>query len=395
MKIKPKFIILYYSLILIGFLIVNTGLNSQSFRLFDNLKEEEITSIKPSQGTVTMYEWTPYGSISASSPIPDPDEQDYFEWSISTLYGPGFSWYMMNNTDFLALITLQNEWRTRGNFSYTALLSDEEESASGTFYPSYLDTWWFVTINHYTGINCSVAHTDDWLDDFITVDEPTNSNSWADDMSHYINWTWGGDFAYVDIDLYYDGDLLSNIATNTQNNGSYLWEIPVETFLFNDLYQVNISNSEFNATWGMSDAYFEIVEKKSILVTTPSATDSWKKGTAQEIKWNSTGIIENVDIELFKNGVFEMELASNEINTGSLIPSWAIPSDLEDSTQYQIKITDSSDPSIYDFSDYFEIYTPIPDIPGYDVIIVLGISIASIIGLSWKLILKRDERINS
>lgn len=90
-----------------------------------------------------------------------------------------------------------------------------------------------------------------------------------------------------------------------------------------------------------------------------------------------------------------MELASNETNTGSLIPSWAIPSDLEDSTQYQIKITDSSDPSIYDFSDYFEIYTPIPDVPGYDVIIVLGISIASIIGLSWKLILKRDERIKS
>lgn len=170
----------------------------------------------------------------------------------------------------------------------------------------------------------------------------------------------------------------------------------VGTFLFNDLYQVNISNSEFNATWGMSDAYFEIAEQKSILVTSPSASDSWKKGTIQEVNWTSTGSIANVDIELFKDGIFEMEIASDVINTGSLIPSWSIPSNLEDSTQYQIKITDSSDPSVYDFSDYFEIYTPIPDVPGYDIIIILSVSIAGLIGLSWKLklILNEKKRLN-
>ncbi len=391
MKNNSKFIILYYSLILIGILTINTSFNSQCFRFWDNLNEEDITSIKPSQGTVTYPDSILYGSLTADSPIPDPDENDYFEWSISTLYGPGLTWYMMNDTEFWAIVALQNEWRTRGNFSYTALLSDEELSASGTFYPPYLDTWWLVTINHYTGINCSVYYTDDWLDDFITVDEPTSTSSWAEDASHPITWTWGGDFEFVDIDLYYDGDLLSNIATSTQNDGSYLWNIPVGTFLFNDLYQVNITNSEFNATWGMSDAYFEIAEIKSILVTGPSATDSWKTGTVQEINWTSTGDIANVDIELFKEGIFEMEIASNEANTGA-IPLWTIPSDLEGSTQYQIKIIDSSDPSIYDFSDYFEIYRPIPDVPGFDIIIMLSIIIMSVISLSWKL--KAKKRLN-
>lgn len=49
MKTKVKPVILYFSLIIIGFLLVNTSFNSQSFK-------EEITSIKPSQGTITMYE---------------------------------------------------------------------------------------------------------------------------------------------------------------------------------------------------------------------------------------------------------------------------------------------------------------------------------------------------
>lgn len=383
MKTKRKFIVLYFSLIIISFLLGNISFKSQSF-------EEEITSIKPSQSTITIYEWNLYGIVSADSPIPDPDENDYLEWSISTLYGPGLTFYMMNDTELGAFVALQNEWRTRGNFSYTALLSDEEASASGTFYPPYLDTWWLLMTNHYTGINCSVYYTDDWLDDFITVDEPTSTSSWAEDASHPITWTWGGDFGFVDIDLYYDGNLLSNIATNTQNDGSYPWDIPIGTFLFNDLYQVNISNSDFNATWGISDAYFEITEIKSISVTGPSATDSWKTGTAHEINWTSTGDIANVDIELFKDGIFEMEIASNEANTGA-IPLWTIPSDLEGSTQYQIKIIDSSDPSIYDFSDYFEIYRPIPDVPGFDIIILLSISVASILGLSWKLLLNKKQ----
>lgn len=132
---------------------------------------------------------------------------------------------MMNDTEFWALVAMQKQWRTRGNFSYTALLSDEEVSASGTFYPQYADQWWLVIINHYTGINCSVYYTDNWLDDYISVVEPTSSSSWTEDAPHLITWTWGGDFEFVDINLYYDGDILSNIATNTQNDGSYLWDI--------------------------------------------------------------------------------------------------------------------------------------------------------------------------
>ena len=131
------------------------------------------------------------------------NENDYFEWSISTSYGPGLTFYMMDATQFSDCLALPRTSRTRGNFTYTALLSDEESSASGTFYPTYSDLWWFVAINHYTGIACSVDTVDEWYDDFIVVDEPTSSRTWEAYTSHYLNWTWGGDFAHVDICLLY------------------------------------------------------------------------------------------------------------------------------------------------------------------------------------------------
>lgn len=354
MKNNSKYV-KYFVVIIIGILTVNFLLGLPVLRNKDNSKNKEITSIKSSGGTITFYDYTPYGSMTADSPIPDPNEQDYLEWSITTIYGPGLTWYMMNDTEFLDLVALPKQWRTRENFSYTALLSDEEVSASGIFYPQYEDTWWLVTINHWFGFNCSVSYTDNWKDDFITVDEPTSSRSWEVNSSQYINWTWGGDFDYVDIELYHDGNFSRNIATNAQNNGSYLWSIPDNILLFDDLYQVNISNSDFAATWGISDQYFEITQIRSINITSPFISNSWETGTTHSISWTSTGNIANVKIELFKGGTFELEINSSTPNDGDF--SWIIPSGLDNSTQYQIKITDVADSSIYDYSNDFEIYT--------------------------------------
>ena len=378
MKNNSKYI-KYFVVIIIGILTIYSFLGLPVFRNKDNSKNEDITSIKSSDGTITFYDYTPYGSMSASSPFPDQNEQDYLEWSISTIYGPGLTWYMMNDTELDDLVALPKQWRDPGNFSYTALLSDEEASASGIFYPQYEDTWWLVTINHWFGFNCSVYYQEHWKDDFITVDEPTSSHSWEANTTHYITWTWGGDFDYVDIDLYHDGNFLRNIATNAQNNGSYLWRIPDDISLFDDLYQVNISNSDFAATWGINDPYFEITEISSINVISPVTSNSWETGTTNSITWTSAGTITDVKIELFKSGILELEIISSTPNDGEF--SWVIPSELDNSTQYQVKITDVSNSHINDYSDYFEIYTTPstseqPVIPGYDLMILISILIA-------------------
>ena len=99
------------------------------------------------------------------------------------------------------------------------------------------------------------------------------------------------------------------------------------------------------------------VTTDSLSITTPDSSSSWETDTSQIIYWNSTGSISNVKIELYKDSVFELEIAANTTNDGEHF--WAIPLGLTDSTQYQILISDVSNPATDDFSDYFEIFTPL------------------------------------
>jgi len=352
MRYKSKFK-RFFVFLIIGILIVDIFLGLSVLRNTANSKNEGITLRKSHSA---KYGPSPVVSGLAIFHGDFGDENDYIEWSISTISGPGGTFYMMNNTEKVALEALPLSSRTRGNFEYTALLSDEEASASGTFYPAYSDTWWFTLVFHYTSFSdVEINFFNYKYDDFITVDEPTNSRYWKVNTSHYINWTSGGDFANVDIDLYHDSNFLRTIATNAQNNGSYFWRVPADISLFDDLYQVNISNTDFTDTWGISDSYFEITEKRSINVTKPSTSNSWATDTSEYINWTSTGSISNVMVELYNNDAFVMEITPNTPNDGEYF--WAIPSGLDESDQYQIKISDESDPSVYNFSEYFRIFT--------------------------------------
>ncbi|QEE14547.1 Ser-Thr-rich GPI-anchored membrane family protein [Promethearchaeum syntrophicum] len=342
-------------MIIIGILIINIITGFQAL-LVDNAPIENVSleNISPDAGSgvISILETTPYGGLFASGW--DHNEHEYYELNIVTNFGPGLTWYMMNDSEYLYNIGLDRNSRTRGSFPYTELLSDEELSASCVFYPLYSDKWYVVAINHYEFTASEIEFTDSWEDDFITVDEPTSSSSWKVETSHYINWTCGGNFANVDIALYHDGTFLSQIATNVQNNGSYPWWIPIDIPFFGDQYQVNISNSNYADTWGINDAYFEIWDVETINVINPSTSNSWEIGTTHSLAWTSTCSITDVKIELFKSGVFELEIIPSTPNDGDF--SWTVPSGLDNSTQYQIKITDVSNSLINDYSDYFEIF---------------------------------------
>jgi hypothetical protein len=111
----------------------------------------------------------------------------------------------------------------------------------------------------------------------------------------------------------------------------------------------------------------------SLTVTTPDSLTAWEKGTSQDITWTSIGSIADVKIELYKDGVFEMEIIASTTNDGTY--NWDIPTDLEDGIDYQIKISDVSNPATYDESSNFAMTSAdIPDeIPSYNLYIVIVI----------------------
>ncbi|MFX1312440.1 MAG: Ser-Thr-rich GPI-anchored membrane family protein, partial [Promethearchaeota archaeon] len=219
----------------------------------------------------------------------------------------------------------------------------------------------------------------------ITVTSPDSSSSWEAETTHSVTWTSTGSITNVKIELYKDGVFVLEIVASTGNDGDFSWTIPAG--LDNSTqYQVNISDVSNPDTYDLSDNFeiFTIPEEDSLTVTNPSTATAWEMGSSHAITWTSTGSITTVKIELYKAGVFVLEIIASTANDGSY--TWAIPTDLEDGIDYQIKISDVSNPATYDESPNFAITSiDIPEdgdgiIPSYNLYIIIGIiSVVSVI----------------
>ncbi len=119
--------------------------------------------------------------------------------------------------------------------------------------------------------------------------------------------------------------------------------------------------------------YFIVDLPKSLSLFNPDSSSIWEPGSAQYINWTFMGSISNIKIELYLDAAFVMEMISSTPNTGNFY--FIVDPTLTESSNYQIKIIDMSDSSVFAYSDYFEISTPtpIPEIPGYNIFILIGL----------------------
>ncbi|MFX1479956.1 MAG: Ser-Thr-rich GPI-anchored membrane family protein, partial [Promethearchaeota archaeon] len=169
-------------------------------------------------------------------------------------------------------------------------------------------------------------------------------------------WTSTGTISNVKIELYNNNIFEMEIIPSKVNDGAYYWTVP-SSLADSDQYQIKITDAADPATYDFSD-YFEILTiPDTITITTPSSSTSWETNSSHYIYWTSTGTISNVKIELYNNNVYVSDIILNTANDGEYY--WTLPN-VADSTLYQVKISDISNPSTFDFSDYFEIFT-IPD----------------------------------
>ncbi len=92
---------------------------------------------------------------------------------------------------------------------------------------------------------------------------------------------------------------------------------------------------------------------KTLTITSPINTNTFLSGY-NYITWTSTGDIDYVKIDLYKDGGYIETISIQTNNDGSY--SWYIYDDeYTDGSYYEIKISDSFDATIYDYSDYFTI----------------------------------------
>ncbi|MFW9827421.1 MAG: Ser-Thr-rich GPI-anchored membrane family protein [Candidatus Thorarchaeota archaeon] len=326
---------------LIILLIFSAILNSESQPI-------EITPIPKQSGTGTLPP-PPNGAIGYGF---EAGANQYIPWAYNITSGLSeLAVYALNASEYSEFMLLPREHRNPGNFSYTSLLASWVMQSAGIFYPPYYQNfWWIIYINHGSGTIVFDEITQ-MFDDSVQITSPTNSDFWSVDEVHNINWNWGGDFAEVNIDLYHDGNFMQSIVNNAENNGSYQWEIPDNILIFDDLYQINVSNSDYGITSALSDAYFEISPKKVIKINSPTNSTWWMAGTSHAITWTSGGFIPLVNISLYKGATLEYFFQT--INNGTYL--WDIPIDVKTGDDWKIKIEDSTDSTIFDEIAYFSI----------------------------------------
>lgn len=139
-------------------------------------------------------------------------------------------------------------------------------------------------------------------------------------------------------------------------------------------YFIVVANTPYGLE--LSNCLQVVVEYSDMLnITYPDSSARLLQGKAIFIRWNSTGDIENVKIELYEGNQFIMEIVANTSNTGMY--GWLVPEELGESTEYRLKISDVDNSSTFAYSEYFEIYSD--KIPGFNVFVIIGL--ISLIGV--------------
>ncbi|MCH7770437.1 MAG: T9SS type A sorting domain-containing protein [Bacteroidetes bacterium] len=179
----------------------------------------------------------------------------------------------------------------------------------------------------------------------ITVISPNGGENWLAGTTQTLTWT-DNISENVKIELFKGGVFHSLIINSTSSDGSKTWDIPFGTQSGLD-YKVKITKIDDDSTYDFSDANFEITGF-TVTVNIPNGGEIWLDTEDHIIKWNSN-LTGNVEIQLFKGGVFHSTIVSSTSNDGSF--SWNIPGSTESGSGYKVQITSVNDGSIFDQSD--------------------------------------------
>jgi Metallo-peptidase family M12B Reprolysin-like/Viral BACON domain/Kre9/KNH-like N-terminal Ig-like domain/Bacterial Ig domain len=191
----------------------------------------------------------------------------------------------------------------------------------------------------------------------ITVTSPNGGESLVVGTSSAINWTNTGIINNVNIEYSINGGgSWTTIVSSTTNNGAYNWTVP-NAVSSNCL--IRVTDAADAAVFDTSNTVFSIVSgpTPTITVTYPKAGEIIDAGSTYTIKWNSTGAVGNVKIQLStNNGSTYSTVTSSTTNDGN--HSWSVPSII--SSKCLIKISEASDNNPSDTSATFSISTASP-----------------------------------
>jgi hypothetical protein len=96
-----------------------------------------------------------------------------------------------------------------------------------------------------------------------------------------------------------------------------------------------------------------------ITIDSPLGGNVWYLGNVEQTRWTTDSGISRVMVELYKADTFLTSMSTppnGTVNDGNF--AWPVPTDSLTGDDFQVKVSDVSNPDAYVLSDYFEIQQP-------------------------------------
>lgn len=200
----------------------------------------------------------------------------------------------------------------------------------------------------------------------ISVTAPTSGTNWQTGSTQTISWTYTGNLgSTVKLELLSGGAPSSTIASSapsgSNGSGSYSWALPASLTAGSN-YQVEVASTS-TASCTSTSSSFTIAAPaptptSSITVTYPKSGVSLPKGQYYLISWKYTGNPgPAVRIDLLKGGSLYQTIAPSASmgGHGSGLYYWRISSSQTSGSNFQVRITSTSNPGITSTSGSFAI----------------------------------------
>ncbi len=202
----------------------------------------------------------------------------------------------------------------------------------------------------------------------INVTAPSAGTRWCVDNQYYVEWNSTQISGNVKIEVLVSwGEVRHTIASNTANDGSHQWTIPLTNFNFGSgSYRIRITALD-NSASDQSDLF---TIGKQLTLSEPKSNRIWRKGSDYPIKWNQVcDLPASLNIKLYDSSHQFVQNVSAGLSTASSSSyktyNWAVPTNLASGVYYIKLITNDnqlSDESSFNIDDPMAAPLSSPDI---------------------------------
>ncbi len=181
--------------------------------------------------------------------------------------------------------------------------------------------------------------------DSIKITNPIANANLIKNTTFNITWTTNISSRNVTLELIANGNVVTTIATNQTNSGTYTWRIPAlrenDQPLLAGAYRVRVRTASGDMVSDNSPLFN--LREPTFQIGTPSPGEQLFRGFSYPITWISN-LEGGVRIDLYNSNV---TLISNiAMNVTGSVFNWVIPLDLPEGNFYTIRITSLINPAI-------------------------------------------------